>query len=297
MRPWINSFLSSTLPGLGQWRNGQAKKGIAIFVAILALYVLFCLSALIFSPRILMPLVVVAVIVLALMLYAVIDAFVVGRKPVTTLPRYARWYGVLGGLVAGTLLFMLVAGMVRRFFLEPYLVPAGSMIPTLWPGDRFYADKRQQTLHRGDIVVFLNPKDPQITFVKRVVALPGDLVEITESGIRVNATLLARQGEPCSENMLPADLVGKYVCHKETLDGRTYEVIQDPSGKEKNTFPETKIPEGQIFVLGDHRDNSYDSRFIGTIPLENVVGKPLQIWLSFDPEEGIRAERIGRVLK
>ena len=148
-------------------------------------------------------------------------------------------------LVVGVLSFG-----IRACAVQDYVVPSGSMLPTLQIGDRIAVDKLSSTIHRGDIIVFNRApgdQDPEYpVLVKRVIGLPGET--ITSVG---NTVLI--DGRPIAEPWLP------------TLTASCYQSAAN--------VPPTTIPAGQYFVMGDCRGNSDDSRYWGTVPAGNVIGK------------------------
>jgi len=201
--------------------------------------------------------------------------------------------------------------LLRSFLVEPFRIPSGSMMPTLLVGDFILVNKFSYGLRlpvlntkiveigepqRGDVAVFRYPEDPSIDYIKRVVGVPGDHIRYAEKKLYVNGEL-ARQ-EP----------VGKYIAegasasmtgamqYKETLGSVTHDILVRPNGFNRDF--EYTVPEGQYFVLGDNRDNSRDSRYWGTVPEGNLVGKAFFVWMNWDPVEGgITWNRIGTVIK
>jgi signal peptidase I len=176
------------------------------------------------------------------------------------LMRAARWLGTV----------LLAVVFIRTFIGEASLVPTGSMEGTIMTGDHIFLNKafygpelplvhwrlpRLKHAHREDIIAFHYPLDPRITFLKRVVAVGGDVVEIREDALYVN-------GAPVAE---------PYAVHK--LHGRTHR---------RDTMPARVVPAGDLFVLGDNRDDSADSRYWGFVPEANVVGEPLLVYWSYD---------------
>ena len=178
-------------------------------------------------------------------------------------PRWRRF--LRRGLVA------LAVGIVLRIFVgEAALVPTSSMEGTILVGDHILVNKfafgpevpftdwrlpRLRTVERGNIIAFHYPKDPTLNFLKRVIAVGGETVEIRDGVVYVNHI---PQREP-------------YVVHTEPVWKRLGE----------NMKPMV-VPAGRLFVLGDNRDNSDDSRFWGTVPAENVIGEPLMVLWSYD---------------
>ena len=174
--------------------------------------------------------------------------------------RVTRWFGTI----------FLVVFFIRTFLGEASLVPTGSMEGTIMTGDHIFLDKalygpelplvgwrlpRLKSPHRGDIIAFRYPKDPSITFLKRVVAIGGDTIALRDDAVFVN-------GAPLPE---------PYAVHRVHARNHRYE-----------SMPARKVPAGQLFVMGDNRDDSSDSRYWGTVPVENVVGEPLVVYWSYE---------------
>lgn len=196
-------------------------------------------------------------------------------------PWFSRWYAVLILPVAAS---WVVASGVREYLYQSYTAPSASMVPGLMVGDYFFVSKTAYGQpRRGDIVVFKLPRDPQIDYVKRLIGLPGDRIQMKDGIVHLDGRALPltrAQGIPCVEGE-------RCNFFRETLpDGRSY-VINDttPNGLMDNTG-EYVVPEGHYFMLGDNRDNSLDSRFgepqgIGDIPRENLVGPVTLIYWNW----------------
>jgi signal peptidase I len=201
--------------------------------------------------------------------------------------------------------------LLRSFLVEPFRIPSGSMMPTLLIGDFILVNKftygiRLPVLHRkiieiteparGDIVVFRFPKDPSVDYIKRVIGLPGDRIgyynkQIVVNGKPIKATPLSEyKGVGKGENMTGAILL------TEDLEKVSHDIlIRDGQPSVQGEFT---VPPGQYFVMGDNRDNSNDSRYWGTVPEENLVGKAFFIWMSWDLDNGgIALQRLGTVLQ
>jgi signal peptidase I len=166
------------------------------------------------------------------------------------------------------LLAAIVLGM-RIFVGEASVVPTASMEGTILVGDHLFMDKllygpeiplvhwrlpALKTIHRGDIIVFRYPKDPSETFLKRVAAMGGDRLEIRDGVLYVNS-------QPVQE---------------------PYAVHHAPVHSPDESWGPTVVPEGKLFVMGDNRDNSSDSRDWGFVPVSNVIGEPLFVYWSYD---------------
>jgi signal peptidase I len=184
------------------------------------------------------------------------------------------------------LLFVLV---IRSFIFEPFRIPSGSMMPTLLEGDFIFVKKYSYGLRlpvtetkvietgepkRGDVIVFRLPSDPSINYIKRVIGLPGDTVVYERHRLTINGERIdLSPGDDDSWN------VPLFV---EDLDGRVHDILV--TNPEYSTRDNTYVvPEGQYFVMGDNRDRSKDSRFIGAIPEEFLVGEAVRIWMHFVP--------------
>lgn len=198
------------------------------------------------------------------------------------------------------LLFVLV---IRSFVFEPFRIPSGSMMPTLLEGDFIFVKKYSYGLRlpvtetkvietgdpeRGDVIVFRLPSDPSINYIKRVIGLPGDTVVYERHRLTIN-------GEKV-ELMPSDDASWNAPLFVEDLDGRVHDIlVTNPEYSTRdNTY---RVPEGHYFVMGDNRDRSKDSRFIGSIPEEFLVGEAVRIWMHFVPWNMPVWERIGRKIQ
>lgn len=166
----------------------------------------------------------------------------------------ASWRRSVLETLDATIFAAVLSLVIITFVVQAFYIPSGSMEPTLQVGDRILVSKfsyRLGPIRRGDIIVFRFPLSPTRDFVKRVVALPGETVELREGLVLIN-------GKPLSE-LYPTPLPGgERAC--------------------TSSYGPKRVPEGQYFVLGDNRCNSEDSRFFGFVPAQNVVGKALLIY-------------------
>ncbi|KRT65488.1 MAG: signal peptidase I [Candidatus Dadabacteria bacterium CSP1-2] len=211
--------------------------------------------------------------------------------------------------IESLLIAVALALFIRTFIVQPFKIPSGSMIPTLLVGDHLlvnkfiygtripFTDKMVLPIHninRGDVIVFTYPNyenDPSrdgIDYIKRVIGLPGDSIDIKGRNLNINEeeVPLKYQGEFHDERTG----VG-YDEYEEDLFGNKHQVIylKGKGSTEKGEYiPVTKVPEGYVFVMGDNRDNSQDSRFWGFVPVKDIVGKAFLIHWSWDfGSEGI----------
>ncbi len=202
---------------------------------------------------------------------------------------------------------ILVVLLLRSFVAEPFRIPSASMMPTLRVGDFILVNKYAYGVRlpllgteilevgeprRGDVVVFRFPQDPSVDYIKRVVGLPGDRIGYFNKVLYIN-------GEPARQTDLGLytgvgtglSLSGASL-RLEQLDGVQHQILIQ--NRRRLGEGEYVVPEGHYFVMGDNRDNSNDSRFWGTVPEENLVGRAFMIWMNWDSAKGgINWERIG----
>jgi len=192
--------------------------------------------------------------------------------------------------IEAILVAILLALLIRTFFVQAFKIPSGSMKQTLQVGDHILVNKfiygiripfLRQTLipvkkpQRGDIIVFKFPVDPDKDFIKRVVGVAGDVVQGKDKKIYVNGELI-----------------------DDSYSIRTDPFIIPGGMQKRDNFGPITVPENSLFVMGDNRDESLDSRFWGFVDLKVVRGKAFVIYWSWDQENfGVRWKRIGRVLK
>ncbi|MBI4042203.1 MAG: signal peptidase I [Deltaproteobacteria bacterium] len=213
-----------------------------------------------------------------------------------------------------------IAVVLRIFFFEPFKIPTGSMIPTIEIGDHIFVNKiiygirlpliNKQVVHfsdpkRGQIFVFIYPEDKSKNFIKRLIGLPGDKIEIKNDLLYINDVPVQRkqvEGHPVLESFSP---LGEYEMYEETLDEAAYHVLYLKDEPNFDNFGPIIVPKDHFFAMGDNRDHSRDSRIWGFVPRDNIKGKALFVWLSLNRENRypiiplpkVRWERFGRKLK
>ena len=200
--------------------------------------------------------------------------------------RAPIWLKVCAGLGAALLIAPFV--VVRN-----YRMPSGSMIPTLAVGEHFTALPLLGAPARGDVIVFPYPNDPGKEFVKRVVAVPGDTVEMRDNALWLGGKPVGRRAlgtveyEDCNEATAGCSRK-KAQAWEETLGDHTFTVYED-DGLPAQQYSPHEVPPGTLFVVGDNRHNSSDSRMWGFVPAKTVIGRVRWVWWS---EAGIGARRI-----
>jgi signal peptidase I len=190
---------------------------------------------------------------------------------------------------------VILAFFVRTFVVQAFKIPSGSMEPNLLIGDHLLVNKfvfapaltsLERTLlpidpiRRGDIVVFKYPEDPTRDFIKRVIGLPGDTIEMRNKKVYINGVPLS---EPYTHFIYPPDEGGSSAPDIETAD-----LLRE--------FAPMTVPADNYFMMGDNRDNSQDSRYWGFMPRDYVKGKALFIYFSFGEGGGVANIRWSRLL-
>jgi len=189
------------------------------------------------------------------------------------------------------------AGLFVKYALvESFRLPSGSMVPTLLVGDQVFVKKGAGDVARGDVIVFRYPADPSTDYIKRVVAIGGDAIEVKHGVPWINGTPLAQTaiGAPCSfrDESAPGEAAQDCTLARETNAGRAYTVMLT-STYHAQDFDRIVVPAGEVFVLGDNRDNSMDSRKWGPLPEGLIKGKATVIWWSMEPTCTARWSRVG----
>lgn len=257
-----------------------------------------------------------------------------------------------GGLLRLVIIVALAAWLVRSLVFAPFSIPSGSMLPTLLIGDYVVVAKwpygysrfsfpfqfppfegriALRLPERGDVVVFRPAGGGADDFVKRVIGLPGDTIEVRRGSLILNGRPVRRAriapvAIPISPNSPCRRITGRgialpvsdgskcvYPGYRETLpNGASYRVIDQVGGSVGDSFPATTVPAGHLFLMGDNRDDSLDSRFppfeggIGLVPLDHLIGRASAIAWSTDGSASylkpwtwftaLRADRIGASL-
>ena len=283
------AVLSLGVPGLGQILGGAWGRGWAWYAAGGGLGLLLLAVAAVAAPTLLVAVAFIPALLATLLLFNVgasLDAYRVARG---WRVRSRRWFrstlvsAVLMVAIAGGVDFATTAVAPWRSFS----IPSGSMLPTLQVGDYMLVDARMRgTLpNRGDVVVFTGPKDGRIDYVKRVVGLPGERVQMKGGRLWLNGAMVPRRdgGTYLASGEGPPVMLRRYV---ETLPGGRQHAILEASDNEMlDNTNEFVVPSGHFFVLGDNRDNSVDSRVmnaVGFVPVANVIGRAETLFWARD---------------
>lgn len=212
---------------------------------------------------------------------------------------------------------MAIAFGVRTFLYEPFNIPSGSMIPTLLVGDYLFVSKfsygySKYTVgfglplfdgrilgdgpERGDVAVFKLPRDNKTDYIKRIIGLPGDRIQVVGGILHINGTPVKRER---IEDFVETDQYGRSMRvaqYMETLpNGVRHPIIEESDAGPLDNTPEYIVPPGHYFAMGDNRDNSLDSRVtsaVGFVPAENLVGRAEILFFSL--EEGTSVWQIWK---
>lgn len=273
-KPWIAGALTFFTIGLGHLYYGNFKRGVILFLGGQLFLIVAYSSSLLYPPY---GMIIAWTAAFFYLIYCIVDA-VKGAKPHKisySLNKYNRWYiYFLYWFVATIVIQPINLTPVKHYIVRPYKIPSGAMKPTLQIGDHIIVDKLtyiNSEPKRGDIVIFPFPEDPSKDFIKRIIGMGGDTIEIKNKQVFID-------GEPYQEN---------------------YAIYSDSNVFPKDIQPRdnlgpVKIPEDSLFVMGDNRDQSYDSRFWGFVKRSSVKGRIKGIY-SWDKENfRIRWEEIGK---
>jgi len=286
-RPWIAALLTLLMTGLGHLYAGRPKRGLILF-GIWSFWALLCSVILLAVPNIFI-IIIFLIGGFAFFVFCMVDAFSIAkrRKENYEPAKYNRWFVYVGYFV---ILSLISALLSAGFKTNAFNITSGSMEPALLVGDSILVNEviygvkiplLRKTIipvtapKRDDLVVFIYPEDRSMTLIKRVIGVAGDKIEIVNKKIFINDKAYKDSyGVFKDSNVLPQ------------------------SAEPRDNFGPVTVPENSIFVMGDNRDESMDSRYWGFVDLQDVEGKAFIIYWSWDSDlHKPRWERFGLTFK
>lgn len=278
-KPWLAVLLSVLVTGLGHIYVGKAKKGFFLYLGQAAI-LLITIPLLIFKTSIYSYLFALFIGV-GYLIFCAIDVLKTAReaKYSYVLLKYNKWYIYLACYIMANIIIQpIVSHYIKENSVKAYKIPSGAMLPTIDIGDRILVNRFTYKINhpkRGDIVVFEYPVNPEIDYIKRLVAIAGDTVEIENKKLFINSI----------------EQVEDYVIH-----GDSKTLSSEYSARDN--FGPITVPENSVFVMGDNRDNSHDSRFWGFVNTERIKGKVISLYWSWNKEDKkVRWDRIGKSIE
>ena len=264
-KPWLAAALSILQSGLGHLYLGRGIEAVVLFLAMpLSYFLLLRLAILVARPLNILFILCLPTVVVAI----AVNAFKKARRPrEQPLPWYSRWWACVSAMVLSALILTPVTDLLRDSWVRAADMPSGSMEPTILPGDRVLIDRarygfrvpqldlvlRPRSPERGDVVELISPHDKK-RLLKRVIGVPAEAVQARSNVIYVDGR---RIDEPYA-------LVGS-----------------EPNPAMPDWGPNV-VPAGHVFVLGDNRDRSFDSRSFGFVRQADILGRAEIVYFSFD---------------
>jgi len=294
--PWVAVTLSVIMTGLGHVYCGRIVKGLVLaFISCIFIPFLFGAFSVSHSSSRIAVIIATLLAFSVVWLYAIIDSWYTAKRTTENyiLKDYNRWYMYVILILLGTGGSSQIAFNVRTFFLQAFRVPVASNYPTMLPDDRFLANKiayKNNDPQKGDLIVFTNPQDRRQNYIKRVIAVAGETVEIRNGEIYINDKKVTRQKLPQST----LDDI-RIKVNQALLEGDVYEESNGSvkykiflaGHKPPADFAKITVPDHHCFVLGDNRNLSYDSRQFGPVLLATIKGRaeylyfPAKDWSRF----------------
>jgi signal peptidase I len=293
--PWLAGVLAFFAYGLGHLYVGKFQRA----VVILAVYgVLMAIIILTRLQHYYAGTLIFVLLSFSVTIFTVVDAarLAIKQKPYV-MKSYNRWYYYIGFLVlASSINYFISENRDDVFGFKSYRIPSTSMAPTVRVGDFIIVDTwayNNNSVERGDIIVFKYPNDPSIDYIFRVIALPGEEFEYTNKQIYLDGKPMQQYEKGSYTSLAKPDR--KFTQKIEILEGLEYKILLMERHPTINTT--MIVPEDHYLVMGDNRDNANDSRYWGYVPVEYIKGKALYVWFNYSEAGGFATERFGQVLQ
>lgn len=298
-KPSVAYWLSTICCGLGQIYCGRVGRGLIIYCISMMFWPIVATIVFLGDLRFVMvSLGVLLVAGIGMCVWSARDARAIARS-MAAIDYEPQEYN--RPLVYWLMIFTLLpyaiglALFLRENTINAYYLPTASMSPSLIPGDRVLVSRlRVETMSfsRGDLVVFRNPEDRRQNFIKRIVAMAGDTVEVRKGQLLINGHPLNREEIPASDRTQAMNVEGEQAYYESNGD-RKYTILVDDKAEAKNSemsIEKLTVPVDSYFVLGDNRSLSKDSRHFGAIPHADIIG---QVLVNFWPGDSF--SRFGKI--
>ncbi|MHC4119536.1 MAG: signal peptidase I [Planctomycetota bacterium] len=298
-RPWLAVVLSLIMPGLGHTYSGRFPRGL-VFLFVCFVPIMLLQAGRIFElfGPVLLGVVVLLTAAPLIHIVATIDSYYIARhtKPDYRMKDYNRWYVYVTLALLNTASSLDATLSLRANYLEAFRVPSASNYPTIVPNDRLIANKivyNHSDPEKGDLVVFTNPENRNQNYIKRVVAVAGDTLEIKDGRLYINDRQIPHR--ELTESVLKSmrievngePLEGRAYCETNGDAQYTIFLARTAGDQAPPDFEKTTVPQHHCFVLGDNRNLSRDSRQFGPVPLATIKGRadylywPVEGWARF----------------
>jgi signal peptidase I len=292
--PCIALLLSVLAPGLGHIYCGKPAKGLVLFFLGFVFFpiIVFCPQN-VSSAFILAAILASIILLIAVFFYAVVDAWFLAKRidEHYEVKKYNQWYLYVLVIIISLSYPPVMSYSIRQSLIQAYVTAAGSMLPNLLVKDYVILNKtayRHRLPEIGDVIAFKPPNDRNLIYVKRIVALPGDTIEVKDNILYINdmplqyrkaAPLPYVKVSPDSSSVIESGIAGEIV--EEIRSNKSYRIqlFKSSGANSSADFAKTIVPDMYCFVLGDNRDNSLDSRHFGPVPLADILGKVDFIYL------------------
>ncbi len=308
-KAWVAGILAFIFPGLGHVYNGRFLLGSMLFLAPIIFMMLVLSIAVASDTLVFVSYCIVFCVYVVVWIGQIVWAILLARKSGAEyqLKKYNKKLIYLCYAMALFLIYEGVSWTTKTFIVEAFSIPSGSMIPSLLQGDHIFVTKignRNNNPERGDLFVFKIPGyPPGEKYIMRVIAVAGDEISIKDGVIYLNGKPVKQKsvGEKIFWQHLSEDSWQAFSAEvlQETVGTKTYQIIHTQQDQHipfnQTDYETTIIPEGYLFMMGDNRFNSRDSRNVGPIPISMCDGRAHSIWWS-SGHDGLRSERIGQQL-
>lgn len=265
---WAAILLHILTPGLGQFYNGLFKQAVLYFLMLEFIYIGGGLLT--YLSESFTAFIIAILFYIIAWVFILVDAIritIQNRQHFIPTKGNNAWYKYVAFLVVAAIISGVNGLFHDNVLCESYVIPSASMQNTFMSGDIIEAKKcRYESIDTGDIVVFQFPLDTRQNYIKRCVAKGGQSVEIIDKELYVD------------DELVPLPKSAKI------SDDKIFPYSDSTVGGKRDNIPKVLVPEGSLFVLGDNRDNSYDSRYYGSIESQYIIGRPMFITWSWNPD-------------